>query len=178
MWCDIPPLFSQGCATVGTRVTCLAVALCSLPACSGPVPSSLPVVGVPLPVPPSPTPSPCLLLAGSQLPAVAAGNACPQCRPPRRGLLRGLQVQGDGGWGLVPVPPRALNSIFSTLRSSEGSRRQLLLRETSGFAVVANALIPVPWKTLLRPALRFRKGKKNIGRREKQGREECGSVRL
>lgn len=46
-------------------------------------------------------------------------------------------MQGDG-FGVGFFPP--LNSIFSTRRSSRGSRRRLLLRETSGFAFVADAL--------------------------------------
>lgn len=53
--------------------------------------------------------------------------------------------------------------------------------KTSGFAVVANALIPVPWKTLLRPALCFpatSEGEIKKTRGEKQDREEHGSVRL
>lgn len=94
----------------------------------------------------------------------------------RWGPLRGLQVQGDG-FGVGFFPP--LNSIFSTRRSSRGSRRQLLLRETSGFAVVADALIPVPWKTLPRPAPQppRRRGNNKFGG-EKQDGEEHGSVRL
>lgn len=85
-------------------------------------------------------------------------------------------MQGDG-FGVGFFPP--LNSIFSTCRSSRGSRRQLLLRETSGFAVVADALIPAPWKTLPRPAPQppRRRGNNKFGG-EKQDGEEHGSVRL
>lgn len=92
------------------------------------------------------------LLVLSCLQRPRAMPARPWCHPPRRGLLQRLQVQG-GGLGFGVFLP--LNSIFSTLRLSGGSRQRLLLRETSGFAVVANALILAPWKTLLRPALRF-----------------------
>lgn len=123
------------------------------------------------------TPSPRPLLAFLRcLQQPRAVPAQPRSRPLRWRALRGLQVQGDG-FGVGFFPP--LNSIFSTRRSSRGSRRQLLLRETSGFAVVADALIPAPWKTLLRPAPQppRRRGSNKIGG-EKQDGEEHGSVRL
>lgn len=57
-----------------------------------------------------------------------------------QGLLQGLQVQGDELGIVLRYFFFPLNSIFSTLWSSGGSRRRLLLRETSGIAIVANAL--------------------------------------
>lgn len=82
-------------------------------------------------------------------------------------------------WGWLFSP---LNSIFSTRRSSRGSRRQLLLRETSGFAVVADALIPAPWKTLLRPAPQppGRRGNNKTGgeKQDWRGTWKCQAARF
>lgn len=103
-----------------------------------------------------------------------------------QGLLQGLQVQGDELGIVLRYFFFPLNSIFSTLWSSGGSRRRLLLRETSGVAIVANALNscalanPVPTGSLaFQPPQRgIKKEKLEEKSKTERGAWKCQAVRF